>query len=466
MMSASRPNILQLFTDQQRFDTIRALGHTVMRTPNLDRLCDTGCYDNGFPFPSDGRQTLAGALTEAGYRTHAVGKCHYHSLDTLLGHQTRETQEECAFNDQLDYVKYLKSVGFGHATEPQGVRGEMYYIPQVSLLPPDHHPTQWVGNRALAFIDEQSGQESPWYLFCSFIHPHPPFSPPTPWHKIYRAPQMPLPKVPADVESLYTWVNRHQNRYKYRDQGIDQNLVRCIRAYYYATISFIDFQVGRILDALEERGELENTLVMYTSDHGELLGDYNCFGKRSFHDSASRVPLVAAWPGRLPAGVVCDRPASMIDVVPTALAAAGTTLGSHEPDGVELGALAAGEAARDEVFIQIQRADYAQYTVVSERWKYCYSAADNREFLIDRHLDPAETRNRVGTPFSTDAAAAMKRCLIGELQAAGETPAYEDDDWRRYPVREVSADPDSGLLIQDPGVDQRVPGYSDEPATG
>ncbi|MDA1045090.1 MAG: sulfatase-like hydrolase/transferase, partial [Verrucomicrobia bacterium] len=305
-----KPNILLLFTDQQRFDTIHALGNPIIKTPAIDRICKSGiaftstyspspvcvpargclaygqypmhtqCYDNGWDMPSD-RPSFMQVLTDAGYRTHSVGKCHFTGTPgelSLHGLQTRETQEEVPARDSDDYTHFLEAEGWGELSEPHGVRGEMYYVPQVSQLPQHLHPTQWVGDQSVAFIKEQKQNETPWFLFSSYIHPHPPFAPPAPWHKLYRSFDMPLPNVPQDVESLHTYVNRMQNRYKYRDQGIDNNMMRNMKAHYYACISFIDFQVGRILDTLEATGQLENTMIVFASDHGEHLGDYNCFG--------------------------------------------------------------------------------------------------------------------------------------------------------------------------------------------
>ena len=484
--------MLLILTDQQRADTIGALGNPIIATPNLDRLAQggvaftsaytpspvcvaarcsliygqypyhTGCYDNGFPMPEDGRQTFIGALTAAGYRTHGIGKCHFTGdLHGMRGFQTREFQEELVRDrDADDYLRYLRGHGFGHVTDPHGVRGEMYYVPQPAQMPAALHPTQWVGDRATAFIQEQAG-ERPWLLYAGFIHPHPPFSPPAPWHKLYRAPLMPLPHVPQDVEALWTYVNRWQNRYKYRDQGMDQNLVRCLKAYYYACISFIDFQVGRMLDALEATGQLDNTLILYTSDHGELLGDYHCFGKRSMHDACARVPLLARLPGRFAADQRCDRLASLVDIAATVLAATGTNFDSHELDGLDLAALAAGAPERGAIFSQIQREGLAIYTAVTERWKYAYSAADQQEFLFDRHTDPLETRNRAGLPFVQHELETMRRLLVDELRAAGEAAALDGERWQVYPRLSMAPDPDTGLLVQDhPWAAVDLPAYT------
>ena len=104
----------------------------------------------------------------------------------------------------------------------------MYYIPQVSQMPSKLHPTNWVGERSTEFIRRMELKHTSWMLFSSFIHPHPPFALPAPWHKIYRSPDMPLPNVPQNTDTLLTSVNKKQNRYKYRDQGLDNNLIKLI----------------------------------------------------------------------------------------------------------------------------------------------------------------------------------------------------------------------------------------------
>jgi len=492
-MPDKRPNILLIFTDQQRADTVGALGNPVIRTPNLDRLCAegtaftsayspspvcvparcslhygqypqrTGCYNNGDPMPQD-RPSFMDVLAEAGYRTHGIGKCHFRP-DGLRGFQTRERQEELvAGPDADDYLRFLFKQGFGHLCDPNGVRGEMYYVPQPAQMPARLHPTQWVGDRATAFITEQGQGGQPWLLFASFIHPHPPFAPPCPWHKLYRAPAMPLPFVPQDVEALQTHINRFQNRYKYRDQGIDQNLLRCLKAHYYACISFIDYQVGRLLDALAATGQLDNTLILFTSDHGELLGDYNCFGKRSMHDACARVPLLARLPGRFAAGQVCTRPTNLIDVMPTVLASAGVDYRTHTLDGENLAEVAAGTCPREYVFSQFAKDGNALYTAVSLRWKYAYSAPDDQEFLFDRVQDPQESRNHAGVVGYTGAQRQMKEALIAFLRDAGETDALDGDTWKVYPRKALPRNPDAGLLVQDHAwAETDIPGYTDPP---
>lgn len=490
---SDRPNLLLILTDQQRADTIHAGGNPVIRTPALDRLCregvrfdnaftpspvcvaarcsmvygqypaTTGCYNNGYAMPTDGRKSMMDALTEAGYRTHGIGKMHFtKDPHALRGFQSRERQEEMIASVADDeYLTFLHDNGFGHVCDPHGIRGEMYYVPQPSQMPASLHPTQWVGDRTVSFIESQEAAGGPWFLFTSFVHPHPPFTPPNPWHKLYRAPSMPPPKMPPDADALLTYINRHQNRYKYRDQGIDRNLVRCMKAYYYACISFVDFQVQRILAALESAGQLDNTLIVFSSDHGELLGDYGCFGKRSMHDSAARIPLLVRHPGRFASGRVCTRPASLVDVMPTMLAAAGTA--AERMDGEDLADVAAGRSDRGEVFSQFERAGKATYMIATEQWKYFHSAPDGRDWLFDRDRDPDETRSVSGEPGAAAAQRALKLRLIDHLKRSGETAGLDGDDWKAFPTLQVPADPDAGLIFQDhPWANQHIPGYSAE----
>ena len=515
----TRPNILHIFVDQQRFDTIGALNNPVIRTPNLDRLvrmgtaftnaytpspvciaarcsmiygqypANTRCYEN-MPMPTDGHQSLMTALTANGYRTHGIGKCHF-SPDpfALRGFQTREIQEEGLDQplEQLPYLAHLKETGYPHLLEPNGIRGEMYYIPQPSQLPPQDHPTQWIGDRSVRFIEDQADQVEPWYLYSSFIHPHPPFAPPNPWHKLYRPDLMPLPNLPDAFESLQTLVNRCQNRYKYRDNGFDLNLVRAIKAYYYACISFVDYQIGRLLDSLEKTGQLERTMILFMADHGEHLGDYQCFGKRSMHDSCARIPLIVAQTGHFAAGQTCSEPVSLVDIAPTILAASGSTIQSHALDGLDLAAVAKGETDRPYVFGQLSfnatsflepdndfetlvadpdkcRAVFSLYMAAGKNWKYFYSAPDNQSYLFDKCRDGRETRNMVDNPFCADVQNQMKSALIEHLKANGETGGIQNDAFVSFRVPPMKRSPDAGHLIQDyytPWAPVRLSGYND-----
>jgi arylsulfatase len=486
-------NILHIFTDQQRFDTIGALGNGVMRTPALDRLCRegavfreaftpspvcvparacmtsglypqrTGCLNNGDRLMIPEEQTFMTGLREAGYETHGIGKCHFvPDPQAMRGFQQRERSEEIIERrEDDDYALFLESRGYGHVSHLHGMRSEMYYVPQPSMMPAELHPTQWVGDRTVSFLEDRRDSKHPWYLYAGFIHPHPPFALPAPWSLLYRACDMPLPHLPPDYEELQYFILKYQNRYKYRDRGLDLQFLRTMKAFYYGAISFIDYQVGRILEALEENGQLDNTLIIYTADHGEYLGDYGCFGKRGMHDVSVRIPMVVRCPEYFSPGTVCEEPVSLIDLAPTFLKAAGAQYDAPL-DGIDLMSVAEGTAQREFVFSQYNRGASAVYMAVNRDWKYVYSATDGKECLFDRKRDPGETRNCLMAPGKGDIAGEMKACLLRFLKNSGHIEGIDGNDWKHFPPIEIPTDPDAYLLVQDPEwADFTVQGYSD-----
>ncbi len=490
---SDKPNILFIFTDQQRADTIAALGNPIIKTPNLDRLvaegvaftnaftpspvcvsarCSmifgqyphhTGCYDNS-DMPTDGRESYMDALNNAGYYTHGIGKCHFTpDRHALRGFQSRETQEEVPRQvDEDDYLTYLHKQGFEHVCDPHGIRSSLYYVPQPSQIAAEHHPSQWIGDRSIDFINKRAESDEPWHLFTSFIDPHPPFAPPNPWHYLYEMLDVDLPKVPQDWESLLIYINREQNRKKHRGHGIDLDLVRCIKAYYYATISFVDYQVGRILKSLEETGQLDNTFIVFTADHGELLGDYNSFGKRSMHDAAANIPFLVRYPQALPANEICTTPVSLIDLAPTFLSLADANISSHSLDGENLFDIFNKTSDRDMVISHFDQKDYGVYMAVTEAAKYFYSAPDDMEFYFDRKRDPSESRNRANVRFYDVKSDALRDRLIDVFKEANYTDPLEGDEWKKFPYRDVSKNPDVGFSIaRHPWADYHVPGYTD-----
>lgn len=490
------PNILFILTDQQRADTIGTLGNPAIRTPHLNRIAEQGtaftsaytpspecvparccltfgqypgrtrCYNNGYPMPWDSKDTIMTALARANYTTHGIGKCHYtpgKRSGELHGFHQRERQEEIVSDPAGDeYLTYLRQNGGSHLTDPHGVRGEMYYIPQPAQMSAELHPTQWVGDRTVEFLRSRGNASDPWFLQASFIHPHPPFCPPAPWHKLYRELDVPAPHTPRDCEKLLVHVNHQQNRFKRRDRGSDLRLIQMIRAYYYACISFVDFQVGRILEALEATGQLDHTLIAFTSDHGELLGDFHSFGKRSYHDAASRIPLLLRGPG-VEAGKRCDTPCNLIDLTTTFLQQAGASFSTHEPDGTDLLALANAEDADRMIFSQFNRGGQGLYTALNRDWKYVYSAPDQRKLLFNRRLDPGETTDHFDATWdpqwpSMKAQKAMEDALVAWLIDAGEDAALDGKQLKLFPKRTMPDNPDAWLLYQDqPWANQDLP---------
>ena len=475
----TQANILFIMTDQQRSDTIGALGNHEIRTPVLDSLVQAGatftnCYTpspvcvaarsaaiTGVPphlngctsnneSPLDMRSIMQ-VLGAAGYRRHGIGKMHFNpQVEAMWGFDSRDISEEGARlkgGSRNDFHTYLSENGYGHVLEPQGIRSEMYYIPQPSQLPAQHHHTTWAADRAIDFLRERD-RNRPFFLWTSFIKPHPPFESPTPWNKLYRAADMLPPHRPEGYEQLLTYWNRHQNRYKYRDKGYDEMLVRTMKAMYYACISFIDYNLGRILQALGD--DINNTLILYTSDHGEMLGDYGSFGKRTMLNPAAKVPLIMRAPEVANPGGRVDAPVSLLDIFPTFAEFAGSHIDLPSAEGASLFTLEADASKREQVYSQVGEGNIGLYMVARRDLKYIYSAADKKEWLIDLRIDPQETRNWAGNPRYDERLRELRGALIARFERDGYDKAVKDGAWREYePPAFPDPAGDDGLLFQD-----------------
>lgn len=470
-----KPNILFLFTDQHRFDAIRAHGNSDIRTPVLDRLIKdgttfsrcytpspvcvparaaiasglpphvTGCADNA-PMQRE-YPSFMEHLRDSGYQTHGVGKMHFTpDHQKMWGFETRDVSEETKVEGN-DFHAYLREHGYNHVHEPHGIRSENYYIPQPSQLPAHLHETHWVADRSIDFLNNRN-LDQPFFLWSSFIKPHPPFESPTPWNKLYRCPDMLHPFTPGNSEELITFWNRVQNRYKYKDAGTDLFLLRTMRAAYYSCISFIDFNVGRILDALG--AEADNTLIVFSSDHGEMLGDYGSFGKRCMLDPSARVPFIMRWPGHAPAGATCTTPVSLLDLWPTFLQAAGIDVPpAHTTSRSVLDLLRHPPEDRT-VISQYHQGRYGLYMITDGNFKYIHSAPDQKEWLFALAEGERETVDLSADPRYASVLTTLRGKLIQQLAQDGCGDVLDNGEWKLHPIAPFLTDPDDGLLFQDP----------------
>ena len=395
-------HILIFFTDQLRFDAVGAYGNPEVQTPALDALADdsivfehcitpspvcvparlslfsgqyparTGCSSNSLQTAYHGDGFYA-EITKQGYQSCCVGKMH-HTLDLYgrMGFEKRLSQEGTP-NPKDDYAVYIREK-YPYIFDYHGMRSEMYYVPQISPLPPYDHPSQWVGDRTIDYIRE-CDPEKPMLLMSSFYHPHPPYSPPAPWNKLYRedpsAPYMPDLKDLEDCWELIT--DRHSCR---RLMLSGQDVLR-MKNFYYACVSFVDYQVGRVIDALKEKGMYDDTLILFTSDHGDMQGDFGAFGKRTMMDPACHVPFILHVPGH--GHEVRSDVCSLVDVAPTLLSYAGIPYDPGEYDGIDL----LREKRREYVFSQYESGKNGVYMVTDGAAKLAYNAQSGRYFFFD-----------------------------------------------------------------------------------
>jgi arylsulfatase len=451
----SRPNILLLMADQHRADCIGADGNRVIRTPSLDRIARQGalfrhaysCTPTCTPARSAlltglgpwrhgmlGYGQVAGryplemprALREAGYQTMGIGKMHWHPQRNPHGFRRillDESGREESVDFRSDYRSWFWSEAPGLNPDATGI-GWNDYRAATYVLPERLHPTRWTGDCAVRFLESYNRPE-PFFLKVSFARPHSPYDPPDRFMRMYESADLPQAEVGA-------WAGRYASRSDesfdiwHGDLGADQ--VRRSRQGYYGSVSFVDEQVGRILEALEKRGWLDETLVIYTSDHGDMTGDHNLWRKSYAYESSARIPMLLRWPsGSAPdsmRGSSLPQPVELRDILPTLLQAAEANLDA-ELDGRSLLPLVRGQDAGWRAFIDLEHdvcynPDNHWSALTDGRAKYIFHARSGEEQLFDLAQDPHERAGLSGDPGSAGRLREWRGRLVAHLEPRGE----------------------------------------------
>ncbi len=461
------PNILLLFTDQQRADALGCSGNPFIRTPNLDRLAGEGirftqavtttpvCIASRYslltglrmrehhwvanastPGPRPELPTVMTLLGAAGYRTHGIGKFHFQPTGRHHGFHRMELMEEIPrYRADDDYLCYLQAHGYGHLREVHGVRNLLYQQPQTTVIPEEHVGSAWVADRSIAFLREHAAlrRGRPFFLWSSWIAPHPPWNVPESFREAYDAEALPLP-VYLDRPDEDLSPERRAARASGDGAERSPARLRAIKARYYAQVSLVDKGVGRILAELERLGLAENTLVLFASDHGEMLGDHGLWQKSSPYEPAVRVPFLLRWPARVRGGQVSDDLVSLLDVLPTCLDAAGVAYpGPHEVAGASLlSAEGRQSAAQREALVLDLGLGQQRWLCWRERAvKYAVWLGSGKRELYDLQQDPHERHNLVED--RPDQAAALERRLVEWERGHGFAESLSGDQFRTYP---------------------------------
>lgn len=464
-----KPNILWLCTDQQRFDTLGCYGNPFVQTPNLDRLAVEGvlfenaysqspvctpsrasfltgryprttrCRQNGQAIPPD-EVLVTKLLCDAGYVCGLAGKLHLAPCNPSVcqGTEKRIDDGYAEFSWSHDpsdvwfahdYQQWLRDKGLRRGSKPFADSRYVQVIPSE-----EHSQTTWSIERAMSFIRRASGFEQPWLFSVNMFDPHHAFDPPVAALERYRAilDDIPLPNyVEGELENKPIWQQTDHGGaygkragYPYKAMtGADH---RWVRAAYWAMIDVIDTQVGRLLDFLEETGQRENTIVIFTSDHGEMLGDHGIYLKGPyFYEPAIRVPLIISGPGMLNNGSRSDALVELVDLAPTLLAA--SDMERHPGmQGKSLLPMLTGDvsldAHRDDVYCEYynamgwHREPVAQATMVRDkRYKLVVAHGTNGGELYDLETDAQETRNLWHDADYSGVRLAMQERLIDRM---------------------------------------------------
>jgi arylsulfatase A-like enzyme len=371
-VTTQRPNILWICTDQQRYDTIGALGYPAVSTPTIDRLVRDGvAFTHAFcqsPICTPSRASFLTGRYASAVHVNGNGNDYFPPEATLLTKLMAQDGYDCGLIGKLHLASPFKRMEprtddgyrywqYSHAPRddwPQGhdyaewVRSKGQSLKELSSkpegVPAEVHQTTWCAEKTIDFI--RAAHDGPWLASVNIYDPHPPFNPPQSYRDQFDPAAMPGPHFrPSDLvqqEKLAAIDFQSRARDPHEldikhpvvratlfgggdgDSIVDKRDAWTLQAAYYAMIKLIDDQVGRILAALEETGQAENTVILFMSDHGETLGDHGLIEKGCrFYEGLVRVPMIWSWPGHFRRGLVADALVELTDIMPTLLDLAG-----------------------------------------------------------------------------------------------------------------------------------------------
>jgi choline-sulfatase len=453
---APRPNILLVMTDQQRWDALGCVGGWV-QTPNLDRLATEGVrfaraytnapacvparvslatgrypHDTGVrvnkPYTLSPRAwTWMEAVRDAGYATSVFGKTHLHRQR----------------GDLRDNEHIVREYGLDHVDEIAGPRASVRcrsnltdrweqagvydayrrdlmdryehkpWVARPSPLPFELYPDVYVGRQAAAYLRGYGGS-APWFCWVSFGGPHEPWDAPEAYASRYDPGAMPAPVRPED--------DGHErprgilDDRMARQAPVPSDEVAQLRANYAGNVTLIDEQIGDVIAAVEERGELDRTVIAFVSDHGEMNGDYGLLYKQNFLDPAARVPFIVRMPPSAGAasGATTETMVELMDLGATLVELAGGRPGRRSRARSVVPVLQ--DPAREHR--QLALSEWRREVMIATRdWKLALNKAGETYLLYDLRADPLETRNLAGLPEHREVEAELRRRLDEALSA-------------------------------------------------
>ncbi len=438
-----RPNILLITTDQQRFDTINAMGNEHIYTPHLNWLMDQGinfrrCYTDspicmaaratimtgkhGYTHGLTGNSTkvtplaenatLPGLLTADGYQTRAQGKMHFHPMRANYGFEYMELP--------MDYYRERHCNAHEGLPKEHGV-GENEIEPVISTVHESKSLTHWTVRRSIDFLETRDDTR-PFFLWTSFTKPHPPLDPCANYWALYQNRDVPLPtygdwsKKLRDIpqgfmQSTYMLNNAYR-------MGKEQ--LKDYKRAYYACITQIDYQLGLLFARMRELGLFENTWIIFTADHGDNLGDHHMGAKTNFMEGSAHIPLLVrppsgCWDSNNLQGVSCDTVVNLTDIMPTILKLTGTKC-PDDLDGEDLLELAV-QPEQKRIFYG--SSGETQYAVIEEDFKYTWTSLGGGELFFNLKNDPKEQHNLIDSDADSARLEAMRKQLFDFLVKTG-----------------------------------------------
>lgn len=450
-----RPNILLLMTDQQRWDALGCVGGWV-NTPNLDRLASegvrfdscvttapicvparlnfaTGLYCHNTQVWHNAPHTMAidtptwmRDIRKLGYHSALFGKTHWHphqgdlrEREHLLHaygfdvvNETTGPRASVRCGSHMTDAWAAQGVWKSHQQDYATRSGHDATVVRPSALPLEAYYDVYVGQQAKAYLDGYT-HDQPWFCFVSFPGPHEPWDTPEPFASMHDPASMPAARpFPADTgDRPRGLLDRRYNAVPQHDAA----QIAQMRADYAGNIALIDDQIGQLLVTLEQRGELDHTIIAFTSDHGELNGDAGLVYKANFLDGSVRVPMIVRTPqtaAGVTRGTVNEHPVEWSDLGPTLVELAGGRIEHPQFAKSLVPALnTVGIAVRDDAVSE----SGGELMLMTDEWKLALNREGQVYLLFDRRNDPLEQRNLIGEPGYRDTTDALRRRALERL---------------------------------------------------
>lgn len=464
-----KPNILLITSDQQHFDTIGAFNSEVS-TPNIDRLVAEGTTFNRAYCPNptctpsrasiitgtypsqhgawtlgtklmEDRHTVGNDFIENGYRTSLIGKAHFQPLQTTDEYPSLESYPKL---QDFDFWKRFNDVFYGfehielarnHTNEPlvgqhyamwmeeNGLKNwrDFFAEPAGTMdrraehkwpIPEEYHYNTWIAERTNAKMDEYVQDDESFFMWASFLDPHPPYLVPEPWDTMYDPDKLTIPKgvegehaknpphfqmTQEENPDFSAYNETKKGAHGYHSHLTSEERHKKLTATYYGMISMMDKYIGKILDKLDELGIADETLVVFTTDHGHFFGQHGLQAKGGFHyEDLIKLPFIARYPGTIPAKQSTNAMQSLVDLAPTFLTFAGIDV-PHHMTGINQSEVWKGNenSARDHIICEFRHEPTTihQKTYVNERYKITVYYNQTYGEIFDLEKDPGEYNN-------------------------------------------------------------------------
>jgi arylsulfatase len=467
------PNVLLICTDHWSGRLLGCAGHPAVLTPTLDQLAANGVrYSNAYSAapsciparraimtgltprshgdrvfnetrPMPAAPTLAGTFAAAGYQAFAVGKLHVYPQRDRIGFHDVILHEEGRQHLGLkadDYEQYVADQGYAGQQYTHGMSANGYMV-RPWHLPERLHSTAWTVHETCRAIKRRDPTR-PAFWYMSFQFPHPPLVPPRDYLEMYRDAEIPGAIMGEWVRDPLPYYFQQNNDFY---PTLSDRDLRMARAAFYAQCTFIDHQMRLVVGMLREEGLLDNTIIAFTADHGDMLGSHGLFEKSVFYEDSAKVPLIivpTAEYSQMGHHMVDDRLVELRDIMPTLLELAGISI----PNTVE-GMSLVGARHRDWLYGEHMEDERATRMVHDGRYKLIYYAVGNRRQLFDLLDDPDELHDLAGEPAQGTRMEQMTALLVSQFYGS-DLSWLRDGQLVGQPAPMHTSQPNRGLSGQ------------------